>query len=155
MDEKPKFILPERNPKTHAAHRKQVRWQITLPLVIGCLIIALASAGVIWSAVDANPDLSRWSDISLMWLILPALFLALIPLAVVGGLTFLVSKLLGVLPGYTRLVQDAFVNLESKMLKVSDALVAPSLKLKSWAAGARRARQVVTEPLKPAQRKDN
>jgi hypothetical protein len=155
MDEKPKFVLPERNPQTHAAHRKQVGWQITLPLVIGCLVIALAIAGVIWSAVGANPELERWADISLMWLILPALFFALIPLAVVGGLTFLVSKLLGVLPGYSRLVQDAFVNIQSKLLKVSDALVVPSLKLKSWAAGARRARQVVTEPLKTAQRKDN
>ncbi len=154
MDDKPKFVLPERNPKTHAAHRKEVGWQITLPLVIGCLIIALAVAGVIWSAVDANPELSRWSDISLIWLILPALFFTLIPLAVLFGLTFLVSKLLGVLPGYARLVQDTFVNIHSKVLRFSDALVAPSLKLKSWSAGARRARQVITKPLRPTQQVD-
>ena len=74
MDEKPEFVLPERNPKTHAAHRKEVGWQITLPLIIGCLLLALLMTGVIWSAAGANPELRRWADISLVWTLLPALF---------------------------------------------------------------------------------
>jgi hypothetical protein len=151
MDEKPEFVLPERNPKTHAAHRKEVWWQITLPLVIGCLLVVLAMAGVIWSAAGANPELRRWADISFVWLILPALFVALLGLGVVGGLTFLVSKLLGVLPSYARLAQDGIASMGQKALKATDILVAPMLKLKSWRAAARRARQVAVEPLFPGQ----
>mgnify|MGYP001054377048 FL=1 len=149
MNEKPQFVLPERNPTTHAAHRKQVWWQITLPLVIGCLVFALAFAGVVWAASGASPEITRWADISLIWLILPALFFALLGLGVVVGLTVLVSKLLGVLPGYARLVQDSFKNIQAKTLKFNDALVAPALKLKSWSAAARRARRVASELLKP------
>jgi hypothetical protein len=149
MNEKPQFVLPERNPQTHAAHRKDVGWQITLPLVIGCLVLVLAIAGVIWAAASSNPQVSRLADISLIWLILPALFFALLGLGVMIGITYLVSKLLGVLPGYARLVQDTFTNIYAKALKANNALVAPALKLKSWSAAARRARQVVSEPLKP------
>jgi hypothetical protein len=155
MNEKPQFVLPERNPKTHAAHRKDVGWQITLPLVIGCLVLVLALAGVIWAAAGANPQVTRWADISLIWLILPALFFALLGLGVLVGITYLVSKLLGVLPGYARVVQNIFTNIHAKALKANDALVAPALKLKSWSAAARRARQIVTEPLNPGQRRQN
>jgi len=151
MNEKPQFVLPERNPTTHAVHRKQVWWQITLPLLLGCLVFALAFAGVIWAAAGASPEVTRWADISLIWLILPTLFFALLGLAVVVGLTILISKLLGVLPGYARLVQDSFKNIQAKALRVNNALVAPALKLKSWSAAARRARQVVSELLKPGQ----
>lgn len=149
MDEKPKFVLPERNPKTHAAHRKEVWWQITLPLVIGCLLMMLVMAGVIWSAAGANPELRRWADISFVWLILPVLFFALLALGVVGGITYLVSKLLGALPGYARLAQDGIATVGQKVGKATDALVAPLFKLKSWRAAARRARQVAAEQLLP------
>ncbi len=152
MNEKPPVVLPERNPKTHAAHRKEVWWQITLPLVIGCLVLVLAIAGVIWAAAGSRPQVTRWADISLIWLILPALFFALLGLGVLVGITYLVSKLLGVLPGYARVVQNAIASVQQKALKANNVLVAPALKLKSWFAGARRARQVVTEPLKLGQR---
>ena len=79
------------------------------------------------------------------------LFFALLGLAVVVGLTALVSKLLGGLPGYARLVQDSFKNIQATAQRVNNALVAPALKLKSWSAAARRARQVVSELLKPGQ----
>ena len=151
MDEKPPFILPERNPKTHAAHRKDVGWQITLPLVVGCLLLVLLMAGVVWTATGPSTDVSRWVDISLLWLILPALLVALPILGVLVGLVYLVSKLMGVLPGYARLVQDKYAILSSKVMRLSDAPVLPLLKLKGWSAAARKARQVATAPFKSGQ----
>jgi hypothetical protein len=149
MSEKPKFILPERNPKTHAAHRREVWWQITLPLLLGCLLLVALIAGVIWAATDPASEVGRWADISLMWIMLPALFAALVMLILLIGITYLVSKLLGVLPGYARLVQDFFTVGKLKVIQFSDTLVKPVMKLKSWSAGAQRARQVAAEPLTP------
>lgn len=154
-DEKPQFILPERNPRTHAAHRKEVWWQITFPLILAGLLLALLVAGVIWAAAGANDEVGRWASVSLIWLILPALVFALLGLGVVAGLTYLVSKLLGVLPGYARLAQDGVASLGQKASRVTDALVAPALKLKSWTAAARKARQVAGEPLFTHQQDDN
>ena len=60
MDEKPQFVLPERNPKTHAAHRRDVLRQITLPLVIGSLLLVAVMALVIIAAAGANGEVRRW-----------------------------------------------------------------------------------------------
>ena len=146
MDEKPQFVLPERNPQTHAAHRRDVLRQITLPLVIGSLLLVAGMALVIIAAAGANGEVRRWADLSLIWLILPALIFSLLILGLLFGLTYLVSKLLGILPGYARLVQDGYTGLTGKVMHLSDALVLPVLKLKGWSAAARKVRQVATAP---------
>lgn len=152
MDEKPQFVLPERNPQTHAAHRRDVLRQITLPLVIGGLLLVAGMALVIIAAAGANGEVRRWADLSLIWLILPALIFSLLILGLLFGLTYLVSKLLGILPGYARLVQDGYTGLSDKVMHLSDALILPLLKLKGWSAAARKARQVATAPFTPGQR---
>jgi hypothetical protein len=155
MDEKPQFVLPERNPQTHAAHRRDVLRQITLPLVIGSLLLVACMALVIIAAAGGNGEVRRWADVSLVWLILPALFFALLMLGLLIGITYLVSKLLGVLPGYARLVQDGYTALTGKVMHLSDALILPVLKLKGWAAAGRKARQVVTAPFTSGQRPED
>lgn len=150
VNEKTPPAPPERNPKTHAAHRKQVWWQITLPLVIGCLLLALAFVGVIWAAAGANDQVSRWADISLICLTPLPIFFGLLGLGVLIGLTILTSKLLSALPGFAWRVHLFFAYLQQKTLKASNGLVAPALRLKGWTAAARRARQVVTQPLRPS-----
>jgi xanthine/uracil permease len=155
MDEKPQFVLPERNPQTHAAHRRDVLRQITLPLVIGSLLLVAGMALVIIAAAGASGEVRRWADISLVWLILPALFFSLLILGLLTGITYLVSKLLGVLPGYARLVQDGYTTLTGKVMRLSDALVLPLLKLKGWAAAARKARQVATQLITPGPRQED
>jgi len=155
MDEKPQFVLPERNPQTHAAHRRDVLRQITLPLVIGGLLLVAGMALVIIAAAGANGEVRRWADLSLIWLILPALIFSLLILGLLFGLTYLVSKLLGILPGYARLVQDGYTGLSGKVMHLSDALVLPLLKLKGWSAAARKARQVATAPFSSDPRQED
>jgi hypothetical protein len=154
MSEKLPAAPPARNPRTHAAHRKQVWWQITLPLVLGCLLLALALAGVIWTAAGSSDEISRWADISLICLTPLPLFFGLLGLAAVIGITILVSKLLSALPGFAWRIHLFFALVQQKTLKVSNALVAPALKLKGWSAAARRARRVVTEPFRSGQPTD-
>lgn len=134
MEEKRKFQLPERNPATHAVHRREVFWQITFPLIIVLTIILGLTGGVIYAGVIGLGEVSRWADVSLIWLLLPALVVALLMLLMLVGMVMLVAKLLGVLPGYARLVQD-FVNLLRNRVKlISEKSVEPLLRLHSLKA---------------------
>lgn len=126
------------NPVTQRLHREDVFWQITLPLVVGISAgIILAVLTVVGSQRSAE-TVSRWADISLIWLILPGMFGALVLMALFGSLAYLVLRLIGVLPGYTRQAQDLFLaaSFESRLL--SDRLVRPILRLNEmWASWSR------------------
>lgn len=60
----------------------------------------------------------------------------IILLLILSGIVYLVTKLLAVLPGYARLVQDFFVLVQVRVKSISDKLVEPILKLHSFKAGA-------------------
>ncbi len=127
--------LPERNPQTHARHRKEVWWQIILPLLLGMLVICGLSAGAIAAGIGAVGEVSRWADISAIWLIIPPIALALILLVLVGGLAYGVTKLLQVLPPYARLAQDYLVLVSVRARQISNKAVEPVLKARSFWAG--------------------
>ncbi len=140
-----KFVLPERNPVTHAAHRREMLLQVTMPLVIAILILLAGVFGVIYSATQGPDDISRWADISLVWLLAPALIGAVTLFAVLVAVTYGLAKLLGVFPGYARLVQDYFLLAQVRARQVSDRLVEPVLKMRSRQAGAQRGREATRE----------
>ena len=128
----------ERNPVTRDAHRRQVLWQITLPFVVGVLLIlALAVLSVV-SALGGGEVVSRWADISLIWLILPMIVFTLIFLAVVSGLVYLVVKLIGVLPGYAFKAQEFLASLQEKLRSLSDKAAQPVIKVGGVWAGVRK-----------------
>ena len=179
MPNEPKpFVLPERNPLTHARHRKEVFWQITLPVILCALLLVAAITALVVMTVneaqledalatgwyeservgDFSPDekamltymrgtTHRLSNVSQMWLLAPVLCLALLPMALLVGLVVLSTKLLGVLPGSLRLVQDFMVRLGLRIKTASDAAVRPILKVNSLSAAARRARQSTRQTL--------
>jgi hypothetical protein len=123
----------ERNPKTHAQHRKEVFWQITLPIVIGVLLALAALAGIIISATRPASELSRWADVSLIWLILPSLFFALLILIVMIGLVVAFTYLLRLVPRYACILQDYFEMGKKIVSDIADKIVGPIIKFRgSW-----------------------
>ncbi len=139
MDTSPKRSYPERNLKTHAAHKREVFWQITLPLVIGILLMLAVVVAIILSATQPVTDVSRWADVSLMWLILPSLFAALIFLAIMVGLVFAITQLLKVVPRYARIIQLFFEQGKGKISHLTNSMVEPIVRVNSFWASARRA----------------
>jgi hypothetical protein len=124
-----------RNPKTHTEHRREVFWQITLPLVIGILLVLAAVAAIIVSTVQPVSDVGRWADVSLMWLILPSLFLAFILLVILIGLIVLASYLLRLIPPYALVVQLYIEQAKDKISEFFNLTVEPILRVKTiWAA---------------------
>jgi hypothetical protein len=117
-----------RNPITHQAHNREVFQQITIPLIIGGLLVLLAAVGVVLTGIRGQGDIHRWAGVSLIWLILPMMVFAFLLLVLTAGLVYAVTRLLGVLPPFARQVQDAFVLVQLRVSKVSDSLVEPVLR---------------------------
>ena len=142
MDRSPSRLYPERNPKTHAAHKREVFWQITLPLVVGILLMLAVLVAIILSASQPVTDVSRWADVSLMWLILPSLIALLILLAITVGLVFVITQLLKVFPRYARIIQLFFEKVKGKIGQLTNLMAEPILRINSIWAAARRATQL-------------
>jgi uncharacterized BrkB/YihY/UPF0761 family membrane protein len=123
--------LPERNPVTHRAHRREVLLQITIPFGISLVIILVASV-----LVSLGPDdsVSRWGDTSLIWLIIPQLLVCLLFLILMGALAFGVIWLVRILPRYTRQLQDLFNRIGLQTRKITDTIVEPVLRIQSFRA---------------------
>jgi uncharacterized Tic20 family protein len=121
----------KRNPVTQRAHRKQVFWQITVPLVIAALLILvlaiLVSAGNSQSA-------SLWADISLIWLIIPVMIVSLIFLVVLVGLVYAVIWLVRILPGYAMQAQNFMVMIAYQVERLGNSIVEPILRINAFLA---------------------
>lgn len=135
----PKQIPPERNAVVHIEHRHQVRMQIYLPMIIGVLVVLAGVIAIIIYGVRAESTLRRWADVSVIWIIIPAMFIGVIFMIVVVGGLYAVTRVLGVVPGYSKIVQGYFGQVEGKVLQVTDAVVEPILRVRSsWAVVKRK-----------------
>ncbi len=135
MDSQNRPTQLERNPKTHAAHRRDVFWQITLPLLTGILLILATVGAIIFSALQPVTDVERWAGVSLMWLILPALFFAFLFLALLAALVYGISYLLHLIPPYALVVQLFFERVKDRVSRFLNVSVEPILRINSiWAA---------------------
>ena len=134
VNDKKLSVPPLRNPKTHQAHSREVLWQIAIPVLIG--LLAMLGLAVVVTFGSAG-SVDRWGEISMVWLILPLFFFALFFLAILAGLIYATTYLLGILPPYALLVQDMFVKLNGKVKSSADAVVEPVLRMHAFRAGWR------------------
>ena len=123
-----------RNPKTEAAYRRSVFWQVTLPLMLGIVIFLGAGLGV---ALADNNAVSRWADVATLWLLLPWLLVTLIFLVILGGLAYLMARLLIALPPFAHRVQIVFARIAALVRQYSDQATEPVLRYDSFWAGLR------------------
>ena len=126
--------LPERNPVTYKRHRKEVMWQILVPVLIGTVIVLALS---ILATTRTDAQVSKGADVSVIWMITPMLIVALIFLVLLGAIVYGVMSLLGILPGYARLVQNYFDAFRVQVGIVSDKAVEPVLRMESIKASLR------------------
>lgn len=127
--------LSARNPLTHARHRKEVFWQIILPFILFFLLIVILTGGVIWAGFSASEKVSRWADISLIWLLILPIGFSLLVLGLTLVSVIGVARVLKALPGAMNVVQVFFTRIDTKVETFSDQLVEPIMKLQSLRAG--------------------
>jgi hypothetical protein len=119
----------ERNPVTYQSHRKQVLWQITIPLVIGAVIILILAVLV---TTGSPQTASLWADISLVWLIIPVMIVSLILLVLLAGLAYAVIWLVRTIPGYAMQAQNFMIMIASQVEKLGNVIVEPILRLNAF-----------------------
>lgn len=113
---------PSRNPATQAAHKRQVLWQITIPFLLG---LALILAVAVLASLSGPESASLYGDISLIWMILPLLVVLLIGSVIMGGLVYLVVKMIHALPGLAYNVHNLVKIVQGRLTGVADMTVKP------------------------------
>ena len=124
-----KDTIPQPVHKSYLKHRKQVVWQIILPVVVASLLIVALIVLINIATFSQDGDVARWAAISTMWIAIPIMFGLLIFLALMVGLVYLMKKLLGITPTYTGMAQDYAYIAESYIKRATEALVKPVLQL--------------------------
>jgi hypothetical protein len=98
------------------------------------LIIALIVLVNIATFRDGG-DVARWAAISTMWIAIPIMIAGIIFLIVLGGLVFLLARLLNITPTYTGMVQDYVRKAAVYIKQAADLVVKPVIRLNGIMAG--------------------
>jgi len=125
--------LQQRNPITYQAHRRQAFWQIYLPLIVFTILVI---ATIVLVIIASNEPVSKWADISLIFVISITMVAFLV---VIVGLAFSVvytRRLLRATPYFFFNAQRFIYLVEIRVKRVSNAAVEPILKINSFFAGA-------------------
>lgn len=129
MEEQPRLDSP-----TLRQHKRQVVWQIILPFVFMALLII---AGAVLVAFGGDSSTALWRDVSLIWMLVPALFLALIAMIVLGAAIYGLARLKKVTPRYTSLAQEYTLKGAHFINKIVDGTAKPFIWLGQAGAAIR------------------
>jgi hypothetical protein len=101
-----KATLPQPEHESYQRHRRQLTRQIILPVVLATLLMIALFVLIGFATFRDQGDVGRWAAISTMWILIPILVGGVVTIAILGGLVYLMARLLGILPSYTGLAQD-------------------------------------------------
>jgi len=118
----------QRNILTQRLHKKQVLWQIILPLCIG--IPVLFTLGIL-TIFSGSETVSHWADISLIFLLIPLMLMGLVISALIVGLIIGISRLMQYIPTYAHLVQQFAFLVKGRVLQRCNISVEPILFVRS------------------------
>ena len=107
---------------SYKAYKRDFLWQILLPIII---ILILVIAASVFTAMRPPATASLWADISVIWLLIPLLFFALIILIILGGMVYGMAKLLDITPAYTRKFYLLIRRVTHKIEDIADASAKP------------------------------
>ena len=123
--------LPEPNPVTQAAHKKDFFKSVLLPL--GLVLLVMIALVVVF-AIFGVGEIETWSQIATIMLVSLWLVFGLVILALVGGLVYLVSYVLKVMPSYTRKAQEGIDTIRDQAIRGADITVKPVIQIESFLA---------------------
>ncbi len=129
--------LPQPVHESYRNHRRQLFWQILLPIaltVLACLVLILF---INLAAFRDGGDTVRWAAVSIIWILIPLMIGLLVFLALLAGLVYAMHKLLDVTPAYTGRAQEYIHKAAGYIRRGADALVRPIFFIEALRAGLR------------------
>lgn len=134
MENKGKNTIKARNPSTFAKYRRDSLWQIYIPAIVGAIILLVIAALV---GIGDAMSVSQWADVSLIWLIVPAMFFTLIFALVLAGLVYAFAKLIGAVPYLAYRIQEILLMIRIRARQISETSTKPIIRTKSFFAAVR------------------
>ena len=132
-----KAIIPQPVHESYLKHRRQLVWQIILPMVLTAILF-IALIVLIVRATLGGGDAARWAAVSTIWIVIPIMIGMLIFLALLGGMIYLLMRLLNITPIYTGQAQDFVFRIAEYVKRGADASVKPIFFLDGISASVRR-----------------
>jgi hypothetical protein len=120
-----KAVLPEPVHESYRRHRKQRTRQIVLPIVLAAIVFIAVVVLINVATFRGNGDVGRWAAISTIWIAIPVCVMGFVFLALLGGLVYLMGRLLGIAPTYTGKAQDFVHKLAIRIRRAADMTVKP------------------------------
>lgn len=153
--DKPAPVPTERNPEVHAQHRRETQRHIYIPLIAALVVIFAGVIAIIIYGLRHGSTLHRWASVSLIWVLIPFMFIGVLIMISAIGVMFGVTRVLEVLPGYGDIAQGYVHQATTSVNQVADGMVEPVLRVRSsWAVVKRRSRLVHKQPLDAEGAKD-
>lgn len=120
-------------------HKRQYFWQILFPIFLFLLIGAAAGGLVIWSTFSGLGQTRLWADVSLIWLLAPALVLAVLFVIVLGFVIYGLARLTKATPRLTSRAQELAEVGARGVRRAADGATQPFVWLEQGAAAIRSA----------------
>jgi len=122
---------------SYQRHRRQKFWQILAPVIFSGLLVLAVVVLMILSitGVKTGIAVSQWADTSLIWMLLPVIFLAIIMSLILFVMIYGLARLLRILPSYTGLIQGYVRRYATVIGQGSQKVLTPIIKMKSYRAG--------------------
>jgi hypothetical protein len=109
-------------------------------VILSVLLVLVVVALVILTATGGDPagEVSIWADASLIWLILPVMLFTIVAVLILGGLIYLLARLLKILPTYTSLVQNYAALIAAWVKYIANKIVSPFITVNSYGSATGR-----------------
>jgi heme/copper-type cytochrome/quinol oxidase subunit 2 len=122
-----KAKIPQPVHESYKRHRKELAWQIILPIVLTVILFIALIVLINIATFRDSGDVGRWAAISTIWIVIPIMFAMLIFLALLGVIIYYLGKLLNITPTYTGLAQDYVYKAAGYIKRGTEMVVKPVL----------------------------
>jgi hypothetical protein len=145
---RPEFsdLVKDRNPYTADKHRREVLWQIYVPLGLLFLVMLVGCVAATTGAVGSG-SVSDLADASLFGLLIIFMAMSLIPLVILVGLAYGIFQLNKYVPAWLLRVQQVFQRVASVSHDTSNRATEPVIKINGLLAGLKSAHSTLSAPI--------
>lgn len=119
-------------------HRQQMLVQVWLPLGFALAVVIALGVFVVLAAGKSSPVVGQAANISLIYMLAPAIIFSMLYAVLIGFAIYLVAKLIRKVPSITQPVQAFFEVVNFKTMQFSDQTARPIIKVRSFFAAFRR-----------------
>jgi hypothetical protein len=130
-----KAKLPQPVHESYLKHRRQLVWQIVLPVVLTAVLMCALIGLIYFATFYEAGDVARWAAVSTIWIVIPIMIGLVVVLALLIGLVYLMARLLNITPTYTGMAQDYVHKAAIYIKRGADAVVKPIFIIDELGAG--------------------